>query len=192
MPWLDCLWTYVAAAGALVWLGILIQPWQPWRTRERFTVPEKAGAVDDLSTVTVLIPARNEARFIGDTLAALERQGSGLSIILIDDGSEDGTAEVARRATSDGCRLEIIAGAALPPGWAGKMWALEQGRERLTTPLVLLLDADIELAPGALPALVAAREEKDVAFLSLMVALDMRGFWQALLMPAFVYFFKLL
>jgi len=192
MPWFDCLWTYVASAGALVWLSILAQPWQPWRTRERFVVPDTDVANHDLSSVTVLIPARNEARFIGDTLAALGRQGRGLTIILIDDGSDDGTAEVARRAAPDGCRLEIITGTALPPGWAGKMWALEQGRERLTTPLMLLLDADIALAPGALPALLQAREEKGVAFLSLMVALDMSGFWQALLMPAFVYFFKLL
>lgn len=186
------LWTYLAAAGAMVWLGILILPWQPWRTRERFEVPDAAPADDDLSPVTVLIPARNEAHFIGDTLTALGRQGRGLTVILIDDGSDDGTAEAARRAQPEDCRLEILAGAPLPPGWAGKMWALEQGRERLTTPLVLLLDADIELAPVALPALIAAKEEKGVAFLSLMVALDMRGFWQALLMPAFVYFFKLL
>ncbi len=57
---------------------------------------------------------------------------------------------------------------------------------------MLLLDGDIELAPGALPALLAAKQEKQVAFLSLLVALDMRGFWQALLMPAFVYFFQLI
>ena len=191
MVWLDGLWTYLAAAGAVVWLGILILPWQPWRTRERFQVPDGSPADDDLGNVTVLIPARNEARFIGDTLSALGRQGRGLTIILIDDRSEDGTAEAVQQNAPDGCSLEIVAGSPLPPGWVGKMWALEQGRERLTTPLVLLLDADIELAPGALPALVAAREEKGVAFLSLMVALDMRGFWQALLMPAFVYFFKL-
>lgn len=192
MVWFDSLWTYLAAVGALVWLSILIQPWQSWRTRERFQVPDGSPADDELSTVTVLIPARDEARYIGDTLVALGRQGRGLAIILIDDGSEDGTAEAARRAAPENCSLEILSGAKLPPGWAGKMWALEQGRERLKTPLVLLLDADIELVPGALPALMAARKEKGVAFLSLMVALDMRGLWQALLMPAFVYFFKLL
>ena len=68
MVWFDGLWTYLAAAGAVVWLGILILPWQPWRTRERFQVPHGSPADDDLSDVTVLIPARNEARFIGDTL----------------------------------------------------------------------------------------------------------------------------
>ncbi len=188
----DNLWTILAAAGALVWLGILILPWQPWRIRERFAADDWAPENSDLSDVTVLIPARDEARYIGATLTALGNQGSGLCIILIDDRSEDGSAEVARRTTPENCHLDIIDGAELPPGWVGKMWAMEQGLQQVKTPLVLLLDADIELAPGALPALIAAKQAKRVAFLSLMVALDMRGFWQALLMPAFVYFFKLL
>jgi hopene-associated glycosyltransferase HpnB len=178
--------------GAVVWLGILILPWQPWRIRERFDAKDWAAEIPDLGEVTVVIPARNESQFIGDALAALGQQGTGLTIILIDDRSEDGTAEVARRAVPENCYLEIIDGTPLPPGWAGKMWAMEQGLQQVKTPLVLLLDADIELAPGALPALIAAKQAKGVAFLSLMVALDMRGFWQALLMPAFVYFFKLL
>lgn len=188
----DNLWTILAAAGALVWLGILILPWQPWRIRERFAARDWPAENTDLSNVTVLIPARDEARFIGATLAALGEQGTGLRVILIDDRSGDGTAETARRAAPDSCDLEIVDGAPLPSGWAGKMWAMEQGLQKVKTPLVLLLDADIELAPAALPALIAAKESKGVAFLSLMVALDMRGFWQALLMPAFVYFFKLL
>jgi hopene-associated glycosyltransferase HpnB len=192
MPWFDCIWTYLAAAGAAIWLGILLAPWQPWRTRERLEVSSGTDADADLSEVTVLIPARNEADVVGETLAALGKQGRGLAIILVDDRSDDGTAEAARRAAPENCNLEILSGAELPPGWAGKMWALEQGRARLSRPLVLLLDGDIALEPGALPALLAAKAEKGVVFLSLMASLDMRGFWQALLMPAFVYFFKLL
>ena len=99
---------------------------------------------------------------------------------------------IARCDVPENCDLEIVSGTELPPGWVGKMWALEQGRERVTRPLVLLLDGDISLAPGTLSALLDAKREKGVVFLSLLAALDMRGFWQALLMPAFVYFFKLL
>jgi hopene-associated glycosyltransferase HpnB len=192
MAALDSLWTILAAAGAVVWLGILISPWQPWRNRERFAADEWEVENTDLRQVTVLIPARNEAQFIGMALSALGEQGDGLAVILIDDRSDDGTAEVARRAAPENCNLEIVAGTPLPSGWAGKMWALEQGLAQVKTPLVLLLDADIALAPGALPALIKAKQAKGVALYSLMVALDMRGFWQALLMPAFVYFFKLL
>ena len=178
--------------GAVVWLGILISPWQPWRNRERFAVDDWEIENTDLRQATVLIPARNEAKFIGSVLAALGKQGDGLAIILIDDRSDDGTVEAARRAAPENCNLLIVAGAPLPSGWAGKMWALEQGLAHVKTPLVLLLDADISLACGTLPALIKAKQAKGVAFFSLMVALDMRGFWQALLMPAFVYFFKLL
>ncbi len=192
MALLDCLWTSLAVAGAVVWLGILLAPWQSWRIRERFAGNELPAESTDLSQVTVLIPARDEAPYIGTTLAALGEQGTGLRVILIDDRSGDGTAETARRAVPDICDLEIVDGAPLPSGWAGKMWAMEQGLQKVKTPLVLLLDADIALAPATLPALIAAKRAKGVAFLSLMVALDMRGFWQALLMPSFVYFFKLL
>lgn len=191
MPWTDCIWTYLSAIGAAIWLSILLAPWQSWRTRERLEVISGNESAD-LGNVTVLIPARNEADVIGDVIAALGRQGRGLSIILVDDRSEDGTAEAARRDTPENCDLEIVSGTELPPGWAGKMWALEQGRERLTRPLVLLLDGDIAIAPGALSALIDAKRAKGVDFLSLMAVLDMHGFWQALLMPAFVYYFKLI
>lgn len=187
----DPLWSSLALAGAVVWLGILALPWQPWRTRERLEAGAKTIEMD-LSGVTVLIPARDEAEVIGQTLAALGRQGPGLRIVLVDDRSGDGTAAAARLAAPAGCHLEIVAGAPLARGWAGKLWALEQGLRRVKTPLVLLLDADIELAPGLVPSLLAAKQEKGVALLSLMVELRMRGFWEALLMPAFVYFFKLL
>ncbi|MBT6830178.1 MAG: glycosyltransferase, partial [Rhodospirillaceae bacterium] len=88
------LWTILAAAGALVWLGILLAPWQPWRIRERFAAGDAAPDHTNLSHVTVLIPARDEARYIGATLTALGEQGSGLHVILVDDRSEDGTADL--------------------------------------------------------------------------------------------------
>ena len=80
------LWSGLAAAGAAIWLCILVLPWQPWRVRERLE-PETAGdaAETGLADVTVLIPARDEAAVIGDTLAALGRQGRGLRVILVDD-----------------------------------------------------------------------------------------------------------
>jgi len=89
-------------------------------------------------------------------------------------------------------RVEVLAADPLPPGWSGKLWALECGRLRLGTPWVLLLDADIELRPGVLGALQAKARDRDLALVSLMATLDQRGFWAGLLTPAFVYFFKLL
>jgi len=195
VPLNDPIWAALAATGAAVWLAILLQPWQPWRIREVLDADEAlAHGTADLSDITVLIPARNEADVIRGTIDALANQGSGLRVIVVDDQSDDGTADAARRASdaADGLTLDVITGAPLPDGWAGKMWALEQARNHATTPLVLLLDADIELAPGLLATLKMRRLKTGARFISLMANLRMVGIWEKLLMPAFVFFFKLL
>ena len=187
------LWSGLAAAGAAIWLCILVLPWQPWRVRERLEPEIKGdGAEAGLADVTVLIPARDEAAVIGDTLAALGRQGRGLRVILVDDRSSDGTAEVARHAATESLSLDIHDGAPLAGGWTGKLWALEQGRRHVETPLVLLLDADITLRPGMVRALLAKREERGAALVSVMAALRMQRGWERLLLPAFIFFFRLL
>ena len=112
--------------SATFWLGALLQPWLSWLNRE---VLEREAPVQparhDLSDVTVVIPARNEAAIIDRTLAALAGQGDGLRVILVDDRSDDGTADVARRVPA--LNLTIVSGEPLPGGWAGKLWALDQG-----------------------------------------------------------------
>jgi len=184
-------WLIVAVAGAAIWLIILILPWQPWRIRERL---EAMGATPDasLNEVTVLIPARDEAVTIGDTLRALGQQGTGLHVIVIDDQSSDATADIARSSAPPTISLSVIAGTPLPDGWAGKLWALEQGRGHATTRLVMLLDADIALVPGMIAALLAHKQRLGAGFVSLMASLRMTSPAERLLMPAFVYFFKLL
>jgi len=190
MPFHDPAYFFAALAGAALWFGLIVAPFRPWSTRERLE-PSGATPDADLGSIVVLMPARNEASVIGRSMAALGRQGRGLSAILIDDQSIDGTAEVARTAAPPDLALEVITGAALEPGWAGKMWALEQGRRHATRPLILLLDADIELKPGTIAALLRKREETGAALVSLMAELSMVKPVERLLIPAFVYFFKL-
>ena len=187
------LWSGFAAAGAAIWLCILVLPWQPWRVRERLE-PETADEVGEigLDDVTVLIPARDEAAVIGDTLEALGHQGRGLRVILVDDRSSDGTAEVARRAAAESLSLAVCTGEPLAEGWTGKLWALEQGRRHVETPLILLLDADITLRPGMVRALLAKRAESGAALVSVMASLRMQKGWERLLLPAFIFFFRLL
>jgi len=181
-----CPWLVVP--GLLIWLSVLLLPWQPWRTRERLDAQPGRGM--DPECVTVLIPARDEAAHISTTLRALRHQHERIQVILIDDQSSDGTSGVARAAGL--AELRILNGAPLPRGWSGKLWALEQGLALVTTPLVLLLDADIELRPGTLAALIDKLERDQRDLVSLMARLRMDGLWERLLMPAFVYFFKLL
>jgi len=184
-----------SAFALLAWVAVVVLPWQPHRTRERL----EADAADDnadLGSVTVLIPARDEAKLIGRTIAALARQGRSLDAVLVDDQSSDGTAEAAARAaaaTSAGrLSLRVVAGRPLPPGWAGKLWALEQGLATVERPFTLLLDADIELAPGLLAGLARAADTRSVALVSIMAELNCASFWERLLAPAFVLFFKLI
>ena len=136
--------------GSLAWPFILLLPWKPWSTRESLDNGDSSSETD-LSDVTVLIPARDEAESIATTLGALERQGKNLAVIVIDDQSSDGTADVAK--TTFRGELRVLNGKDLPEGWVGKLWALEQGRQLATTDLIMLLDADIELAPGTIGTL---------------------------------------
>jgi len=179
---------WLAAPAAAMWLGNLLAPWRPWSTRERIEPDPAAARGADLSGITVLIPARNEAEVIGTTLAGLQAQGQGLRVVVIDDQSSDDTAPIAASFPN----VRVISGKPLPPGWAGKLWALEQGKAEVTTPMTLLLDADIELRPGLLAALLTRKQAGGCNFVSLMADLRRTSFWDRLLLPAFVYYFKLL
>jgi len=183
------LFTLVVVA-ALIWLGLLAQPWLPWLMRERFEAVAADASAADLSDVTVLIPARDEAATLPTTLAALRQQGAGLRVIVIDDHSSDGTAEVAHAADLE--HLTVVAAKPLPAGWTGKLWALEQGRAHVQTSCVVLLDADIRLAPGTIAGLRAKARVEGLNLVSLMASLRMHSPAERLLMPAFIYFFKLL
>ncbi|MDD2767356.1 MAG: glycosyltransferase [Methylococcus sp.] len=168
---------------------ILILPWRPWLNREVLHA-ERCGRDAELNDVTVVIPARDEAAVIGQTLAALKDQGTGLRVVLVDDGSADGTADAALRV--EGLDLAVLRNETLPAGWSGKLWALEQGAARVGTEYTVLLDADIVLLPGVLGALRNKMHGENIHFASVMASLRMTNAWEKLLMPAFVYFFKML
>ncbi len=182
-------WNYLAAIGAFIWLAIMLLPWRPWDTRE--VIDSASTSPDaDLSDITVLIPARNEAEVIGTTLSSLKSQGNDLAVVVVDDRSTDGTVTAAQ--TLGVQNLRIISGESPPADWSGKLWALEQGFRHMNTPLTLLLDADIELRPGIVGALRQKLKGNHLHLVSLMSQMRMVNFWERLLMPAFVYFFKML
>lgn len=181
-------------ASLLIWLAILLLPWKPWQTTENFDVeliPSQATLVAfERQDVTVLIPARNEAENIRFTLQSLHDQLGVDRIILIDDQSTDETVKTAQSLGLES--LSIISGQPLPDDWSGKLWALEQGRQRVTTDWVLLLDADIALQPSTIAQLRVKANHESLDMLSLMAHLRMDSFWEKLLIPSFIYFFKLL
>ena len=110
-------------------------------------LPEPGAALD--GTVSVVVPARDEAARIGPLLAAVCADPQVHEVVVVDDESTDDTAAVAAAA---GAR--VVRGAPLPEGWAGKCWALQQGCTAATGTWVVCLDADTEPAPGLAAALV--------------------------------------
>ena len=177
----------LAAVALACWIGVLFAPWGGWLCRERMEAgPLPPAPPHDF---TVLIPARNEAHVIGETLRALSIAAPGAQVIVVDDQSTDATASAARDGGLP--NLTLIPGTPPPAGWTGKLWALQQGLECVTTPRLLLLDADIRLAPGILAPLQRKANE-GYALVSLCAEPCRDGVAARWLLPAFVYFFKLL
>jgi hopene-associated glycosyltransferase HpnB len=142
-----------------------------------------------LEDVTVLIPARNEVQVIDHTLCSVLDQGEGIQVVVVNDQSTDSTARILEDYSD---RITVVNSTPLPPGWSGKLWALEQGRKLAATPLILLLDADIKTDPGLISGLRQHMLDRSKDLVSLMAVPPMFTFWEKMLMPAFVYYFKLL
>jgi hopene-associated glycosyltransferase HpnB len=187
---MESIYLFLVALSTLSWVVFALIPWRPWSNREVFDAMDDGDGEAVLEQITVVIPARNEAEVIQQTLRSIIEQGPGLSIVLVNDHSEDRTVEKARQVGIS--NLRIIQSLPLPAGWSGKLWALEQGRQHVTTPYTLLLDADIRPARGTVKSLREKMDQQGVPFVSLMAVPSLSGCWEKLLMPAFVYFFKIL
>lgn len=105
--------------------------------------------------ISILIPMRNEAGIIAETVRSLLSQDyPGLEILILDDNSTDNSAEIARAAANGDSRLRVIAGKPLPPGWLGKVWACHQLSEQASGGILLFTDADVRWGSGAVSALM--------------------------------------
>lgn len=172
-----------------IWICILLLPWQPWRFREKLNANSSLSHVS-IADITVMIPARNEEKILPQTLPTVVSQSTDVTVLLINDKSTDSTAMVARALNAP--NLTIVEGSGRKAGWSGKLWALEQGRAFVQTPYIMLLDADIELSPYLIATLKNKLVSESKDFVSIMASPPLYTFWEKLLMPAFIYFFKLL
>lgn len=177
--------------AAWLWL-LLFQGWF-WRTDVRLPVSRDPGVWPD---VCVVVPARDEASVLPASLPSLLAQDypGRAEIFLVDDGSTDGTGDLARELArrQDGLALTVVTPGEPPSGWTGKLWAVRHGVElaRARDPEYLLLtDADIAHAPDSLRRLVAAARTGGFALVSQMARLRVESLWERLVVPAFVYFF---
>ena len=147
--------------------------------------------------VLCVMPARNEAETIARAVSSLARQEypGEFRIVIVDDHSEDATAELARGTAQEagaGEGVRIMGAAALQSGWTGKLWALQQGIASCAQDApeyFWFTDADIEHAPDTLARLVSREEQQRFDLVSLMVLLQAKSFAERLLIPPFLYFF---
>ncbi|MGO9081853.1 MAG: glycosyltransferase, partial [Streptosporangiaceae bacterium] len=181
----------LAAVAALAWVYLLAGRGGFWRTDQRLP-PGPAPAA--WPAVAAVVPARDEAAILPQTLPTLLGQDypGPHAVVLVDDDSSDPTAQIATglRHPGSAAELRVVAGVPTPAGWAGKVWAMEQGlRAAGGAEYVLFTDADIAYAPGVLTDLVRAAESTRADLVSQMALLRADSFWERVLVPAFVYFF---
>ncbi|MFG2544176.1 glycosyltransferase [Streptomyces sp. NPDC048232] len=185
--------TVVSALSLAAWLWLLFARGFFWRTDVGLPAREDPGV---WPSVCVVVPARDEAAVLPASLPSLLAQDypGRAEVFLIDDGSTDGTGELACELARrhEGLPLTVASPGEPPAGWTGKLWAVRHGitLARAREPEYLLLtDADIAHAPDSLRALVAAAGTGGFDVVSQMARLRVASGWERLVVPAFVYFF---
>lgn len=184
-----------ALLSLAVWVYLVGFHGRFWMCDQR--LPDPPDTQNHGPRVVAVIPARDEMATVGATVASLLGQDypGGVPVVVVDDGSTDGTAAAARAAAAAWTDLTVVEGRPLEPGWTGKLWALSQGietavRQEPDVEFLLLTDADIRHDPASLSRLVDKAESEDLDLVSQMVSLRCQSFWERLLVPPFVFFFQ--
>ncbi|MEA2625321.1 MAG: hypothetical protein QOD06_1366 [Candidatus Binatota bacterium] len=178
------------------WIGLALDRSRAW-PRE-FRLPDEGEPAT--TAVVAIVPARDETDVLPRTLPSLIAQDHARSsIIVVDDGSSDGTAETATRIASEhrgGDRVRVLTAPPKPIGWSGKLHAVATGvreaRAAGAPEWLLLTDADIHHRPGSVRALVSRARAGGYDLVSVMARLHAESRWERLLIPPFVFFFQLL
>lgn len=185
----------VALVSLAAWGWLVLGHGRFWVGDQRLDDDEPDPAA--WPSVTAVVPARDEADVIGRVVASLVAQDypGRFRVVLVDDESRDGTAEVARAVAGAAERLAVVRTPPRPAGWVGKMWAVHTGVRAAmqATPApdyLLLADADVVHSRGNVARLVRRAEARHLVLVSLMVRLHCARGWERLLVPAFVYFFQ--
>ena len=172
-------------AGLVGWL--LLRLLRQFRTHRNASLGPPPTSTKRLPTVAIIVPARDEIGNIDVCLAGLVAQ-RGLTqespIIVVDDGSQDGTAEAVGKIAQDEPRIRLIAAGDLPAGWMGKPHACWQGALKPEAEWLCFVDADVRAAPDLLRSALAAALDQHIDMLSLNPLQEVGSFWERLIIPA--------
>jgi len=182
----------------LIWIILFVFWGNFWRCDQNIDQVDLKGDLKGDRSVCVVIPARNEADLLPTTLRSLLQQThkGSVHIVLVDDQSTDGTGAVAKTIAEEEHQahlLTVISAEPLPPGWTGKLWAMEQGiryGQTFNPDYFLLTDADIAHDRHSLCRLAQKAQDQDLEMVSVMVLLRCQSLWETLLIPSFVFFFQ--
>jgi hopene-associated glycosyltransferase HpnB len=187
------------------WLYLLVGRGWFWLCRERddsARAKSVGGEPNAWPSVVAVVPARDEADMITHSVRSLLGQDypGPFSVIVVDDQSADGTAAAAMAAANEARgadRLRIVSGTGPPPGWTGKLAAMQRGVAEVEAAgappdYLLFTDADIAYAPHVVSLLVAITLARKSVLTSLMVRLRCESAAERWLAPAFVFFFQML
>ncbi len=177
-----------AALAAAPWC--LAAPFLAFRIRGTPSLAGVSGpglhgpAVERTPRVSVIVPARNEAAHIGDCVRSIRASTwPDLEVVVVNDGSTDGTRELARDAGSGDVRLTVVDAPPLPAGWFGKQWACQAGARIATGELLLFTDADTRHAPDLVQGMVRMRALRGAELLSVAGRQDMETFAERAVQP---------
>lgn len=169
--------SWLLASPWIVVLVVVVYRYATRRPNLRDYEPLSSGPL-----VSIIIPARNEARNIERCVrSVLSTAYAPIEVIVVDDRSTDGTADIVEPAT--GGRVHLVRGTELPPGWFGKQWAMVQGYRAATGELLVFTDADTKHEPELLPRSVRALQAERVDLFSVVPRQEMRTFWEKLIQP---------
>ena len=186
----------LSVSALITWCWLTLFRGRFWATDQRLAFVKAAERVTWPKVVAV-IPARDEADLIGETLSSVlgQRYPGLLSVYLVDDRSSDCTVRVAKEAArraSGHHSFHVVTASGRPEGWVGKVWALQQGVEAVSDEdhkYFWFTDADIVHSRDVLTSLVARAEGEGLDMVSVMAKLHVSTLWDRLLIPAFVFFF---
>ncbi len=180
--------TWVEWAIALAWVSRAVSAvWKLRLVPDLSTgSPPPTAPAGEGPLLTVIVPARNEAAAIGETLRSLlGSEGVPLEIVAVNDRSADATGAIMRsvEAAADG-RLRVLEITALPPGWMGKTHAMALAARACTTPYLLFTDGDVLFAPDALARAMRFMLAEQADHLVLLPTLMIKGVGERMMLSA--------